>query len=77
VRTAERDAPTVPVAECSESANLNATHRDAGWAGSRLSTTAKPPSQHGVRAAPTMLARDGRRVIGAIPILEYRRVLGI
>ena len=34
-------------------------------------------SQHGVRAIPTVVAPDGRRVIGAVPLSEYRRVLGV
>jgi predicted DsbA family dithiol-disulfide isomerase len=33
-------------------------------------------SQHGVRAIPTVVAPDGRRVIGAVSLAEYRRVLG-
>ena len=33
-------------------------------------------SQHGVRAIPTVVALDGRRVIGAVPLAEYQRVLG-
>jgi predicted DsbA family dithiol-disulfide isomerase len=33
-------------------------------------------SQHGVRAIPTVVAPDGRRVIGAVPLAEYQRVLG-
>ena len=34
-------------------------------------------SQHGVRAIPTVVAPDGRRVIGAVPLSEYQRVLGV
>jgi predicted DsbA family dithiol-disulfide isomerase len=34
-------------------------------------------SQHGVRAIPTVVAPDGRRVIGAVELSEYRRVLGV
>ena len=34
-------------------------------------------SQHGVRAIPTVIAPDGRRVIGAVSLAEYRRVLGV
>jgi predicted DsbA family dithiol-disulfide isomerase len=34
-------------------------------------------SQHGVRAIPTVVAPDGRRVIGAVPLAEYQRVLGV
>jgi predicted DsbA family dithiol-disulfide isomerase len=34
-------------------------------------------SQHGVRAIPTVIGPEGRRVIGAVPLAEYQRVLGI
>jgi predicted DsbA family dithiol-disulfide isomerase len=34
-------------------------------------------SQHGVRAIPTVVTPDGRRVIGAVSLAEYRRVLGV
>jgi predicted DsbA family dithiol-disulfide isomerase len=34
-------------------------------------------SGHGVRAIPTVIAPDGRRVIGAVSLSEYRRVLGV
>ena len=34
-------------------------------------------SQHGVRAIPTVVAPDGRKVIGAVPLAEYQRVLGV
>src|SRR5262249_41595327 len=33
-------------------------------------------SAHGIRAIPTVVAPDGRRVIGAVSLAEYRRVLG-
>ena len=32
-------------------------------------------SQHGVRAIPTVVAPSGRRVIGAVSLAEYQRVL--
>jgi predicted DsbA family dithiol-disulfide isomerase len=34
-------------------------------------------SQHGVRAIPTVVAPDGRRVIGAVSLAEYQRVLAL
>jgi protein-disulfide isomerase len=34
-------------------------------------------SQHGVRAIPTVVAPGGRRVIGAVSLAEYQRVLGL
>ena len=34
-------------------------------------------SEHGVRAIPTVLAPGGRRVVGAVPLSEYQRVLGL
>ena len=34
-------------------------------------------SQHGVRAIPTVVAPDGRRIIGAVAQTEYQRVLGV
>ena len=34
-------------------------------------------SQHGIRAIPTVVTPDGRRVIGAVSQAEYQRVLGI
>jgi len=34
-------------------------------------------SEHGVRAIPTVVLPDGRRVIGAVPLAEYRRVLAL
>ena len=34
-------------------------------------------SQHGVRAIPTVVASGGRRVIGAVSLSEYQRVLGV
>ena len=34
-------------------------------------------SRHGVRAIPTVVTPDGRRVIGAVSLAEYQRVLGI
>jgi predicted DsbA family dithiol-disulfide isomerase len=34
-------------------------------------------SEHGVRAIPTVVLPDGRRIVGAVPLAEYRRVLGI
>ncbi len=30
---------------------------------------------HGVRAIPTVVLDDGRRIVGAVPLAEYRRVL--
>jgi hypothetical protein len=33
-------------------------------------------SQYGIRVTPTAVAPDGRRVIGADPLSEHRRVLG-
>ncbi len=34
-------------------------------------------SQHGIRAIPTVIGPEGRRVIGAVPLSEYQRVLGV
>jgi hypothetical protein len=34
-------------------------------------------SQHGIRAIPTVVAPDGRRGIGAVPLSEHQRVLGV
>jgi hypothetical protein len=34
-------------------------------------------SQHGARAIPTVLAPDGRRIIGAVPLSAFQRVLGV
>ena len=34
-------------------------------------------SQHGIRAIPTVVAPGGRRVIGAVSLSEYQRVLGV
>jgi predicted DsbA family dithiol-disulfide isomerase len=31
--------------------------------------------EHGVRAIPTVVLPDGRRVVGAVPLAEYRRLL--
>ena len=31
--------------------------------------------EHGVRAIPTVVLDDGRRIVGAVPLAEYRRVL--
>jgi predicted DsbA family dithiol-disulfide isomerase len=32
--------------------------------------------EHGVRAIPTVVLADGRRIVGAVPLAEYRRLLG-
>jgi predicted DsbA family dithiol-disulfide isomerase len=32
--------------------------------------------EHGVRAIPTVVTADGRRIVGAVPLAEYRRLLG-
>src|SRR5262245_778566 len=34
-------------------------------------------SRHGIRVIPTVVAPDGRRVVGAVSLSEYRRVLGV
>jgi len=34
-------------------------------------------STHGVRAIPTVVLPDGRRVVGAVPLAEYRRLLNL
>jgi predicted DsbA family dithiol-disulfide isomerase len=31
--------------------------------------------EHGVRAIPTVVLEDGRRIVGAVPLTEYRRLL--
>jgi predicted DsbA family dithiol-disulfide isomerase len=31
--------------------------------------------EHGVRAIPTVILENGRRVVGAVPLAEYRRLL--
>jgi predicted DsbA family dithiol-disulfide isomerase len=33
-------------------------------------------AEHGVRAIPTVILPDGRRIVGAVPLAEYRRLLG-
>jgi predicted DsbA family dithiol-disulfide isomerase len=32
-------------------------------------------TEHGVRAIPTVVLADGRRIVGAVPLAEYRRLL--
>jgi predicted DsbA family dithiol-disulfide isomerase len=34
-------------------------------------------AEHGVRAIPTVMLPDGRRVVGAVPLAEYRRLLDV
>jgi predicted DsbA family dithiol-disulfide isomerase len=34
-------------------------------------------SEHGVRAIPTVVLPDGRRIVGAVPLAEYERLLGL
>lgn len=34
-------------------------------------------ADHGIRAIPTVILPDGRRVVGAVPFAEYRRLLGV
>jgi len=33
--------------------------------------------EHGVRAIPTVIAENGRRIVGAVSLAEYRRALGV
>ncbi len=42
-----------------------------------LDDYAAATAEHGVRAIPTVVLPDGRRVVGAVPLAEYRRVIGV